>query len=172
MWVSWTEVDEARACYTEWSKSEREKQIAYINAYIWNVEKAMAPHSSTPAWKIPWMEEPGRLQSMGLHRVGHDWSDLAVATATTLCPPFVLCICISFPALQISSSIPFFYISHIYVLIYNICFSLSDLYFILYMSRSIYNSTNDLILFLLWLSNTPLYMCTTSSLSIHLLMEI
>ena len=29
-------------------------------------EKAMAPHSSTPAWKIPWMEEPGRLQSMGL----------------------------------------------------------------------------------------------------------
>ena len=29
-------------------------------------EKAMAPHSSTPAWEIPWMEEPGRLQSMGL----------------------------------------------------------------------------------------------------------
>ena len=36
-------------------------------------EKAMAPHSSTPAWKIPWMEEPGGLQSMGLLRVGHDW---------------------------------------------------------------------------------------------------
>ena len=35
-------------------------------------EKAMAPHSSTLAWKIPWMEEPIRLQSMGLHRVGHD----------------------------------------------------------------------------------------------------
>ena len=33
----------------------------------------MAPHSSTLAWKIPW-EEPGRLQSMGLRRVGHDWS--------------------------------------------------------------------------------------------------
>ena len=32
----------------------------------------MAPHSSTPAWKIPWMEEPGRLQSMGSLRVGHD----------------------------------------------------------------------------------------------------
>ena len=31
-----------------------------------------APHSSTVAWKIPWMEEPGRLQSMGSHRVGHD----------------------------------------------------------------------------------------------------
>ena len=35
-------------------------------------EKAMAPHSSTPAWKIPWTEEPGRLQSMGSLRVGHD----------------------------------------------------------------------------------------------------
>ena len=35
-------------------------------------EKAMAPHSSTLAWRIPWMEEPGRLQSMGLRRVGHN----------------------------------------------------------------------------------------------------
>ena len=34
----------------------------------------MAPHSSTLAWKIPWMEEPGKLQSMGLRRVGHDWA--------------------------------------------------------------------------------------------------
>ena len=37
----------------------------------------MAPHSSTLAWKIPWAEEPGRLQSMG----SHDQSDLAAATA-------------------------------------------------------------------------------------------
>jgi len=35
-------------------------------------EKAMAPHSSTLAWKIPWTEKLGRLQSMGLQRVGHD----------------------------------------------------------------------------------------------------
>ena len=35
-------------------------------------EKAMAPYSSTLAWKIPWMEEPGRVQSMGSLRVGHD----------------------------------------------------------------------------------------------------
>ena len=35
-------------------------------------EKAMATHSSTLAWKIPWTEEPGRLQSRGLLRVGHD----------------------------------------------------------------------------------------------------
>ena len=37
------------------------------------LEKAMATHSSTLAWKIPRMEEPGRLQSMGSLRVGHDW---------------------------------------------------------------------------------------------------
>ena len=36
------------------------------------LEKAMAPHSSTLAWKIPWTEEPGSLQSMGSLRVGHD----------------------------------------------------------------------------------------------------
>ena len=41
----------------------------------------MATHSSTLAWKIPWTEEPGRLQSMGLQRVGHNWSDTAAATA-------------------------------------------------------------------------------------------
>ena len=36
------------------------------------LEKEMAAHSSILVWKIPWMEEPGRLQSMGLERVGHD----------------------------------------------------------------------------------------------------
>ena len=35
-------------------------------------EKAMAPHSSTLAWKIPWTEEPGRLKTMGSRRGGHD----------------------------------------------------------------------------------------------------
>ena len=42
-------------------------------------ERAMAPHSSTLARKIPWTQEPGGLPSMGSHRVGHDWSDLAAA---------------------------------------------------------------------------------------------
>ena len=36
------------------------------------VEKEMATHSSVLAWRIPWMEKPGGLQSMGSHRVGHD----------------------------------------------------------------------------------------------------
>ena len=41
----------------------------------------MATHSSILAWKIPWTEEPGGLPSMGSHRVGHEWSDLAEAAA-------------------------------------------------------------------------------------------
>ena len=43
------------------------------------MEKTMATHSSSLAWKIPWMEEPGGLPSVGSHRGGHDWSDLAAA---------------------------------------------------------------------------------------------
>ena len=52
-------------------------KVLYPHLY-WNLlhrvlEKAMAPHSSTLAWKLPWTEEPGRLQSMGSLGVGHDW---------------------------------------------------------------------------------------------------
>ena len=43
----------------------------YMYTYI-HMEKAVAPHSSTLAWKTPWMEETGRLRSMGSLRVGHD----------------------------------------------------------------------------------------------------
>ena len=44
----------------------------------------MATHSSVLAWRIPGMAEPGGLLSMGLHRVGHDWSDLAVAVRVVI----------------------------------------------------------------------------------------
>ena len=47
----------------------------------------MAAHSSVLAWRIPGMGEPGGLPSMGSHRVGHDWSDLAAAAAA-------ICLCI------------------------------------------------------------------------------
>ena len=59
VWVSW---------------AVQQIPLGYV-FYYGNVslEKAMAPHSGTLAWKIPWMEEPGRLQSMGSLRVGHDW---------------------------------------------------------------------------------------------------
>ena len=48
-------------------------QITHINYMHFVLEKAMAPHSGTLAWKISWMEEPGGLQSMGPRRVGHNW---------------------------------------------------------------------------------------------------
>ena len=46
-----------------------------------DLEKEMAPHCSVLAWRFPEMGEPGGLQSMGLHRVGHAWSNLAAAAA-------------------------------------------------------------------------------------------
>ena len=49
----------------------QETRVQYLG---WEdpLEEGIATHSSTLAWKIPWMEEPGRLQSMGSQRVGHD----------------------------------------------------------------------------------------------------
>ena len=63
-----------------WLLAVRLKEGAMLSTEIhWMLlaffpEKAIEPHSSTLAWKIPWMEEPGRLQSMGSLRVGHDWA--------------------------------------------------------------------------------------------------
>ena len=61
------------------TRSNQHRWLPYLftslryNWYLVLLEKAMAPHSSTLAWKIPWMEEPGGLQSMGSLRVGDDW---------------------------------------------------------------------------------------------------
>ena len=49
--------------------------------HVHALEKEMATHSSVLAWRIPGTGEPGGLPSMGLRRVGHDWSDLAAAVA-------------------------------------------------------------------------------------------
>ena len=49
-------------------------KMTQLHTYRHSLEKAMATHSSTLAWKIPWTEEPGGLQSMGSLRVGHDWA--------------------------------------------------------------------------------------------------
>ena len=48
--------------------------MIFTSPFTWVREKAMAPHSNSLAWKIPWTEEPGRLQSMGSLRVGLDWA--------------------------------------------------------------------------------------------------
>ena len=52
----------------------QETQETWVRSLGWEdpLEKEMATHSSILAWKIPWMEEPGRLQTMGLQRVRHD----------------------------------------------------------------------------------------------------
>jgi len=57
---------------SEVSQKERNKYSILKHIYVESREKAMAPHSSTVARKIPWMEGPGRLQSMGSLRVRHD----------------------------------------------------------------------------------------------------
>ena len=53
---------------------EPRKVMQFGQGHTSTTEKAMAPHSSTLAWKIPWTEEPGRLQSMGSLRVGRDFT--------------------------------------------------------------------------------------------------
>ena len=50
------------------------------------LEKEMATHSSNLAWKIQWMEEPGRPQSMGLQRGGHDWVTSLLLLKCLICP--------------------------------------------------------------------------------------
>ena len=57
----------------------------YLKGKTWEgpPEEGTATHSSILAWRIPWTEEPGGLQSMGLHRVRHDWSNLARVRQTT-----------------------------------------------------------------------------------------
>ena len=63
----------------EWPKMKAESRACKaLKITAWNFycisEKAMAPHSSALAWKIPWTEEPGRLQSMGSRRARHNWA--------------------------------------------------------------------------------------------------
>ena len=73
-----------------WSR-ESQTQLSNFTFtfHLHALEKEMATHSSVLAWRIPGAAEPGGLQSMGLHRVGHDWSNLAAAAAapTDLLPP-------------------------------------------------------------------------------------
>ena len=57
---------------TRWTFVGQVMSLLFNILFRFVMEKALAPHSSTFAWKIPWMEEPGRLQSMGSLRVGYD----------------------------------------------------------------------------------------------------
>ena len=77
------------------------------------LEKEMATHSSTFAWKIPWMEKPGKLQFTGLQRVGHDWvTSLSLLCRTAsdsvriVCVCVCVCVCAHARARSVSQSCP------------------------------------------------------------------
>ena len=63
---------QARVSFGSWAQQPVLLSRLLGSAHCVLAEKAMAPHSSTLAWKIPWTEEPGGLLSVGSHRVGHD----------------------------------------------------------------------------------------------------
>ena len=65
------------------TKSRTQLSNFTFTFHFYALEKEMASHSSVLAWRIPGMGEPGGLLSVGSHRVGHDWSDLAAAAANT-----------------------------------------------------------------------------------------
>ena len=81
------------------------------------LEKEMATHSSVLAWRILWTEKPGGLQSMGSHRVGHDWSDLAAAAERRYFFSIISTLC-GHP-LHHSSAAQFFLLT--FILIYACC---------------------------------------------------
>ena len=62
---------------------EESDTTEWLHFHFHALKKEMATHSSVLAWRIPGTGEPGGLPSMGLHRVGHDWSNLAAAAANT-----------------------------------------------------------------------------------------
>ena len=72
----WTQVSHITGrFFTIWATREEDSSLPDLSLYGGNLsEKAMATHSSTFAWKIPWVEEPDGLQSIGSLRVGHNWA--------------------------------------------------------------------------------------------------
>jgi len=66
-------------------KSRTQLTVFTFTFHFHALEKEMATHSSILAWRLPGMGEPGELPSMGLHRVGHNWTNLAAAAACTVC---------------------------------------------------------------------------------------
>ena len=128
----------------------------------------MATHSSVLAWRIPGMGEPGGLPSMGSHRVGRDWSDLAVYICPwyflnlsypllpPLCPP-IHSLCLHLHLFSVNWFISTLFLDSIYISV-----SIQYLFFLFWLtslcitgSRFIHLTT-DSNPFLLWLSNIPL----------------
>ena len=86
LYSTWNSAQCYVAAWMGWEEGLGENGYVYTYGWVpslftWNyynivnqlLEKEMATHSGIHAWKIPWTKEPGRLQSMGLQRAGHDW---------------------------------------------------------------------------------------------------
>ena len=84
------------------AKSRTQLSDFTLTFHFHALEKEMATHSSVLAWRILGMGEPGGLPSMGSHRVGHDWSDLAAAAASCVSCNLVEFICCSSHSLRFS----------------------------------------------------------------------
>ena len=126
-------------------KSLPAMQKTQVQSLGWEdpLEKEMATYSSNLAWKIPWMEESGRYSPWGHKELDFSQSEQLFTF--------------------------FYFISDI---IWYLSFSLWLTSFSMIISSSIHVATNGIILFFLWLSGIPLYTGTTSSLSIHLSMDV
>ena len=79
LWIkSWAYSNKEAVKYNTFAVILQFCTFSLLGNIMWELchctEKAVAPHSSTLAWKIPWMEKPGRLQSMWSLRVGHGWA--------------------------------------------------------------------------------------------------
>ena len=75
--IPWAEEPAVHGVMKSWTRLSDFTFTFHFHA----LEKEMATHSNVLAWRIPGMGEPGRLPSVGSHRAGHDWSDLAAAAA-------------------------------------------------------------------------------------------
>ena len=80
---SWTRLSNFTFTSRPWGCKESDTSNFTFTFHFHELEKEMATHSSVLAWRIPGTAEPGGLPSMELHRVRHDWSDLAAAAAAS-----------------------------------------------------------------------------------------
>ena len=88
--IPWTEEPGRLHAVHGVAKSQTRLSDFTLTFHFHALEKEMATHSSILAWRIPGTGEPGGLSSMGLHRVGHEWSDLAAVAATCRSKQFLV----------------------------------------------------------------------------------